>query len=58
MANLEIKGIYYEPASDFKFKFGTLHENKQPVEDIKIEELLERVEKKIGRSITDLLEMK
>jgi hypothetical protein len=58
MANLEIKGIYYEPAQNFKFKFSTLPESQEPVEDRKIEELLERVEKKIGRTIKEILDLK
>ncbi len=58
MTALDVKSISYEPAAHFKFRFGILPEKKRPDEDRNIEELLGRVEKKIGRAITDILEMK
>lgn len=58
MKTLDAKGISYEPATNFKFKFGTLTGNRLPFDDRKIEDLLDRVEKKIGLVIAGNLGMK
>jgi hypothetical protein len=50
MTTFFTKVISYKPAGKFRYKFGALLEKAAPFKQEKVEELLERIERRIGKA--------
>lgn len=53
MATFFTKVISYKPAGKFRYRFGALLDNGVPFKQEKVAELLERIEKRIGKAKED-----
>lgn len=49
------KVISYKPAGKFRYRFGALLDNGVPFKPEKVEKLLERIERRIGKAKEDTI---